>query len=155
MTDTQIGQRQRQIGNGLIRFSGAVLLVGSVVKFLHPAKAAAYMAFFGYENERLLMVAILEFVVAVMFLMRFTRPVGLLLSSAYLGGAIAVHVAYHPVVTTTPILAFDSSHPYLGCIPPVLVLFSTWGGIWLRYGSLPGLVERTRTEIAESAADAA
>ena len=136
MDHPTIPNAQIRLGSALVGFTGAVLLIGSVIKFLHPAKAAAYMAFFGYTNERLLLVSFLEFVVALVYLLRSTRPFGLLLASAYLGGAIAVHVAYHPMTTSTPIIEFDASHPYLGCIPPIFVLFCAWGGVWLQNRAL-------------------
>lgn len=132
MTDSTIHKGRLRLANSLVRFSGAVLLIGSVVKFLHPAKAVAYMAFFGFRDERLLLVAMLELVVSILFLLRSTRSIGLLLASAYLGGAIAVHVAHYTEVANTPILKFDSSHPYLGCIPAVLVLLCAWGGALLQ-----------------------
>ena len=129
-------------GNRLIRFSGTILLISSVVKFLHPAKAVAYMRFFGYVENTLFPIAAMELAIALLFLRRSTRVPGLMLVSAYMGGAIAAHVAYHPLTSTNPIILFDWNHPVLGMIPPVLVLAAAWVGAWLRHPELFG--ERRR-----------
>jgi hypothetical protein len=57
----------------------------------------------------------------------------LLLLSSYFGGAIAAHVAYHPITSTAPIIVFDGLHPYVGSLPPILVLVAAWMGAWLMH----------------------
>jgi len=136
MTGLTRYKRNVRAGNGLIKASGVILLISSIVKFLHPARAVAYMRFFGYENEKLYFIAAMELVIAVLFLRRSTRVPGLLLASAYLGGAIAAHVAYHPLIGNTPVILFDWNHPYLGSVPPALILLAAWGGVWLRHPEL-------------------
>jgi len=135
-------KRRVRWGNRLIRFSGTILLISSVVKFLHPAKAVAYMRFFGYAENTLLPIAAMELVIALLFLLRSTRVPGLILVSAYMGGAIAAHVAYHPLTSTNPIILFDWNHPVLGMTPPVLVLAVAWAGAWLRHPELFGREEK-------------
>ena len=134
--------RRLRCGNGLIRFSGTILLISSVVKFLHPAKAVAYMRFFGYMENTLFPIAAMELAIALLILRRSTRVPGLMLVSAYMGGAIAAHVAYHPLTSINPIILFDWNHPVLGMIPPVLVLAAAWAGAWLRHPELFRQVEK-------------
>ena len=47
-----------------------------------------------HRSSRIVVVAILEFASAVVFLVPKTRPFGLLLVSAYLGGAIAAQLGH-------------------------------------------------------------
>ncbi len=107
-------QKQARMGNALINFSGLVLVVSSLVKFLHPAKAVAYMRFLGYEHEKLFLIAGTEMLIAFLFLRRSTRAASLLLVSSYFGGAIAAHLADHPLSGTAPIIIFNANHHYLG-----------------------------------------
>ena len=141
--NSPVGDMRRvRWGNGLIRFSGTILLISSMVKFLHPAKAVAYMRFFGYMENTLFPIAAMELAIGLLFLRRSTRVPGLMLVSAYMGGAIAAHVAYHPLTSTNPIILFDWNHPVLGMIPPVLVLAAAWLGAWLRHPELFGREEK-------------
>ena len=131
--NTAINQTNLRLGNRLIQFSGVVLIISSMVKFLHPARAVAYMAFLGYSDEKLFLIAAMEVVIAFLFLRSSTRAAGLLLLSSYFGGAIAAHIAYHPIISNAPIIVFDGLHPYIGSLPPIVVLFAAWVGAWLRH----------------------
>jgi hypothetical protein len=117
-------------------FSGIVLILSSVVKFLHPAKAVAYMAFLGYVDEKLFLIAGIELAIAILFLYRPTRVVGALLVSGYLGGAIAAHLADHPLVGAAPIILFNAHHQYLGTLPGLVLLICAWAGLWLHHPEL-------------------
>jgi hypothetical protein len=129
-----------QIGHRLVAFSGGILLISSFVKFLHPAKAVAYMQFLGYTDEKLYVVAGIELIIAVVFLARPTRVFGTMLASGYLGGAIAAHLAHHPLIGTAPIIVFNYHHQYLGTIPAAVVLACAWAGTWLEQRSTdPGM----------------
>ena len=97
MTDSQKSQRRIRIGNALIRFGGVVLLFSSLVKFAHLAKPVAYMSFLGYQDGKMFLIAAIEMVIGVLFLLRATRAPGLLLVSSYFGGAIAAHLASSPL----------------------------------------------------------
>jgi hypothetical protein len=141
-----INQTNLRLGNRLIQFSGMVLIISSLVKFLHPARAVAYMAFLGYSDEKLFLIAAMEVVIALLFLRSSTRAAGLLLLSSYFGGAIAAHIAYHPITSNAPIIVFDALHPYTGSLPPVLVLVSAWMGVWLRHPEFFGRTGSRPTE---------
>lgn len=129
MTDS----RKLRIGNTLIRFAGIVLLFSSLVKFAHSAKPVAYMSFLGYQDAKMYLIAAIEVFIGVVFLRRATRTVGLLLLSSYFGGAIAAHLASHPLNSSAPIVVFNFHHPYLGALPAMMVLASAWIGVYLRH----------------------
>jgi hypothetical protein len=130
-------------GDTLIRFCGFGLLFSSAVKFLHPAKAVAYMASMGYEGETYYFIAALEMLIAIVFLFPSTRSVGLLLLSGYLGGAISAHLAIHRFNTGGPFLVYMANHPYVGALMPGVSLVLAWMGIWMRY---PGVLGSPREE---------
>ena len=143
MTDSQKIQGRIRIGNALIRFAGIVLLISSLVKFAHPAKPVAYMSFLGYEDGRMFLIAAIEMVIGILFLRRATRVAGLLFVSSYLGGAIAAHLASHPLNSSAPIVLFNFQHPYLGTLPAIAVLASTWTGVYLRHPEVLSNVNET------------
>jgi hypothetical protein len=129
--NSDISQTNLRWGRRLIQFSGVVLIISSMVKFLHPARAVAYMTFLGYSDEKLFLIAAMEAVIAFLFLRSSTRAAGLLLLSSYFCGAIAAHIAYHPITSSAPIIVFDGLHPYIGSLPPIVVLVAAWMGAWL------------------------
>lgn len=120
--------------NALIRFCGYGLILSSLVKFVHPPRAVAYMASMGFEGRMFLLVAILELISAVLFLMPATRRIGLLLVSSYLGGAIAAHLSVHRFFVGGPFLVYMAMHPYVGALVPAAVLTAGWAGMWLSNG---------------------
>ncbi len=118
-------------GHALVRFSGVTLIVSAGVKFLHPAKAVAYMGSMGYEGSTFYVIALLELVIAVLFLLPATRSLGLLFVSSYLGGAIAAHLAIHRFFTGGPFLVYMAHHPYVGATIPGFLLVAAWLGAYL------------------------
>jgi hypothetical protein len=118
-------------GDRLIRFCGSALIISSGVKFVHASKPVAYMASMGFEGSTFYVVAILELLSAILFLVPATRRLGLLLVSSYLGGAIAAHLAVHRFFTGGPFLVYMATHPYVGAIVPSVVLFAGWIGVGL------------------------
>ena len=140
-------ERHSRLGDGLIYFCVLGLAIGSIVKFLHPARVVAYMGFLGYQNSTLLLIAGLELMIATLFLLPSTRPAGLLLVSAYFGGAIASHLATHPLVSGGPFLEFNARHPYLGTLPATVFLASAWMGVWLREGRARTLSAKQRESL--------
>lgn len=103
-------------GNALI-FLGGLMLVGSAgAKFAHVPKVVSQLGAFGFEGNKLMLIAALEVVSAILFLVPQTRPFGLLLVSSFMGGAIATHLQH--------------SQPSL---QPAIVLSLLWLGVWLRH----------------------
>jgi hypothetical protein len=115
-TRTTSGDRLRRIaGIGLITLGGLVLLGSATAKFARLPKVVEEFDRLGFDGGKLTLVAVLEVAGAVLFLAPATRPLGLLLVSAYLGGAIATHVQH------------DDSP-----LGPALILALIWVGTWLR-----------------------
>jgi hypothetical protein len=133
MTDYLKLQTRIRIGNALIRFAGVVLLFSSLITFAHPPKPVAYMSFLGYQDGKMFLVAAIELVIGALFLWRATRALGLLLVSSYFGGAIAAHLASHPLNMSAPIVVFNFHHPYLGALPAVVMLATAWFGVYFRH----------------------
>lgn len=146
-TARAISRRRAAFGNGLIDFCVFVMIAGGILKTLHPAKVVAYMGSMGYQGAALFLIAGLELFCAILFLLPATRVYGLLLVSAYFGGAISAHLAHHPPVVGGPFLTYMSMHPYAGSLVPSLVLACAWAGIWLRH---PEMFPARRTAAGEA-----
>ena len=72
----------------------------------------------GFGSEKITLVAALELLSALLFLLPVTRSVGLPFASAFLGGAIAAHVR---------------AGEFAGALWPALFMSVCWMGVWLRY----------------------
>ena len=119
-------------GNRLFGFSAIAILVSSVVKFLHPPKPMAYLASMGYEGNTVFVIAAAEMAIAILCLLPATRRAGLLLISAFLGGAVASHIAIHRAFTGGPFITFMAYHPYTGAMIPGALLAIAWAGDYLQ-----------------------
>jgi hypothetical protein len=106
---------RRMVGSVLIYLTGFVLIGSAATKFAHVPKVVSELGAMGFEGNRLMMIAALEAVSALLFLIQSIRSAGLLLVSAYMGGAIATHVGH--------------GQPAL---QPAFFLFLLWLGVWLR-----------------------
>ncbi len=111
-----IGKSRRITGNILIFLLGLVLVASGSAKFAHVPKVVEQMGLAGIEGWRLTFVAFLEISSAVLFLFPLTRSLGLLLVSAFLGGAIATHLEHG-----------------LPFIQPAIFLALLWLGALLRH----------------------
>jgi hypothetical protein len=103
-------------GNGFIYFSSFLLLGSAAAKLLPVKPVAIGMAALGFFGSKLIFIAFLEIASALLFAYRPTRSFGLLMLSAYLGGAIAVHVGHDQLP-----------------LQPAIVLAAVWLSVWLRY----------------------
>ena len=104
------------VSNILIFLPSIALLASSITKFAHILAIVAQMTALGFSGPKLMVVAVLEFASAVVFLIPKTRHLGLLLVSSYLGGAIAVQLGHS-----------------LPPEPPAVLLALIWIGTWLGY----------------------
>jgi hypothetical protein len=102
------------------------LLASAAAKFARVPLVAAELGAFGFTGGRLTLIAIAELVSAALFLVRRTRAAGLLLVSAFLGGAIATHLQHDRSV-----------------LQPGVVLGLLWLGAWLRHPEALWSVVRT------------
>ena len=148
--DSLTTEKRRRRGNWLINFCVIGLIASSLFKFSRLSGPIAYMASLGYKDRAYFLIAGLELLVAIVFYLRPTRLLGLLLVSAYFGGAISAHLATsRPSFARSPYMAYMLSHPAAGIIPAGVFLASAWIGVWLRYPELlSSLSERTVMSLA-------
>jgi uncharacterized membrane protein YphA (DoxX/SURF4 family) len=111
-----IGKSRRITGNILIFLLGLVLVASAGAKLAHIPKVVEQMGAMGVDGWRLTFVAFLEVSSAILFLLPLTRSLGLLLVSAYMGGAIATHV--------------EHGQPF---VQPAIFLALLWLGALLRH----------------------
>jgi len=81
----------------MIYLLGAVLVGSAVAKFAQIPKVVSQMNAAGFDSPRLMLIVMLEADGAILFMMPRTQVLGLLLVSAYLGGAIAYTSGTQPV----------------------------------------------------------
>lgn len=122
---TSSGKGGAIAGSFLVYLVGVLLVGSSVAKFAGIPKVVEHLAALGFDGPRLTLIATLEILSAVLFVVPRTRVVGLLLASAYLGGAIATHIQHGQPPSQ-----------------PAFVLALMWAGIWLRY---PGFISSLST----------
>lgn len=116
MNQSSISKGRRIAANILIGLGGLMLIGSACAKLAHVPKVANELANFGFDGNKLMMIAILELACALLYLVPFTRSIGVLMVSAYMGGAVATHVQH--------------DHPF---IQPAIVLAILWLGAWLRH----------------------
>ena len=116
-TATSHSKVQNTVSNILIFLPTIAVLASSFKKFAHVPASVAQMTAVGFSGPKLMIVAVLELASAVVFLVPRTRSFGLLLVSAYLGGAIAAQLGHS-----------------LPPEPPAVLLTLIWIGTWLRNG---------------------
>ena len=118
-------------GNLLVFLPGAVLAGSAVAKFAQIPKVVLQMAALGFCGPRLMLIGGLELTSAALYLASRTRPIGFLLASAYLGGAIAAHVGHGEPPTQ-----------------PGIFLALLWIGAWLRHPEVLWYLSRGKTSSA-------
>jgi hypothetical protein len=129
--ENPVSKSRKIAGKALLYFCVFGMIASSAIKFLQPPNAVAYLGALGYEHGTYFLIAALELLCGVIFMFKSTRSLGLLLVSAYFGGAISAHWASHPSVTGGPFLTFMLNHPFIGSFDPGIFLFSAWIGTWL------------------------
>jgi uncharacterized membrane protein YphA (DoxX/SURF4 family) len=103
---------------------GAFMLFGAVMKLLKPDAVIEEFARLGYPDSTITPLAITEIACAILFLIPRTAPLGAILLTGYLGGAIATHVR-----------AGDGQF-YM----PALIAVVAWIALYLRMPKLRALV---------------
>ncbi len=130
--------RSSVIGSRFIVGSALVLVASSMLKFLHPGAVLTYLSSMGFEDADVYLIAVIELATAVLLLFPRTRTVGLFMASAYLGGAVAAHLAIHRFTTNDPFVAFMAMHTHIGILEPGVLLSALWFGTWLSQRPLRG-----------------
>ncbi len=87
--NASVSRKRRITGNVLIVLGGLMLIGSAGAKFAHVPKVVTELVAMGFDGNKLMLIAILEILSALLFLIPVTRSFGLLLVSSFLGGAIA------------------------------------------------------------------
>ena len=103
-------------GTVLITLGGLLLLASAAAKLTRVPQVVAQLGAFGFGGHKLTLIATAEVLSSLLFLIPRTRSAGLLLVSAFLGGAIATHMQHDQSV-----------------LQPAAVLAFLWLGAWLRH----------------------
>lgn len=111
-----VSRKQRTVGAALTTLVGIILLCSASAKFVHVPAIVSNLAAVGITDNKLVFVATLEALSALLFLIARTRSAGLLLVSAFLGGAIATHLQHSESIAQ-----------------PSIVLGLSWLAVWLQY----------------------
>jgi hypothetical protein len=111
-----IGKRRRITGTALVVLASVMLIGSAGAKLAHVPKVVTELGAMGFDGNKLIFIATLEILSAVLFLVPVTRSIGLLMVSSYMGGAIATHVGHDQPL-----------------IQPAMVLVIFWLGTWLRH----------------------
>jgi hypothetical protein len=106
-----------RVGAILIYLLSFLLAASAFVKFARVPEPASQLAELGFGGIKLFWIAVLEVLSAALFAYPRTRSFGLLMTTAYLGGAIATHVG----------------HDQLAAFRPAIVLALFWIAGWLRH----------------------
>jgi hypothetical protein len=105
-------------GTVLIALCGVALLGSAGTKLAGVKGAVRALENNGFAG-RVALIGAGEALSAALFLIPQTRPIGLLLVSAHLGGAIATHMQHRQSI-----------------VPPAAFLGAVWLGVWLNHASL-------------------
>ncbi len=124
-------------GTVLITLGGLLLLGSAAAKLAHVPKVVAQMASLGFDGHKLTFVGLLEVASAVLFLVPYTRSIGLLLVSSFMGAVIAIHMAHDQSI-----------------VAPSIILILVWFGAVVRHREVMWSVQAmgaapVRTAIAE------
>jgi hypothetical protein len=120
---------RRALWAGRILSGLAVLFLAfdAVGKLLRPAPVVAGTTQLGYPGSVILPLGLIQVVCLLAYLLPRTAPLGALLWTGYLGGAVATHVRVgSPLLTHT--------------LFPIYVAAFLWLGLWLRDGRLRALL---------------
>jgi hypothetical protein len=115
-----------RIGAILLYLLSFLLAASAAVKFARVPAPAAELAGLGFAGIKLFWIAVLEITSAALLVYSRTRSFGILMISAYLGGATATHVGH------------DQS-PYR----PAIVLALLWLACWLRHPQMLWRADRS------------
>ena len=110
-------QGRAVVGSVLIYLVGIALLASSGLKFGQLPPVLAQFRELGYEGTKLTFLGVGEICCSILFMIPYTRSLGLLLISSYLGGAIATHVG----------------HGQPAALGPAIILALAWLGVSLRH----------------------
>lgn len=127
--------RKRNVtGTVLITLCSILLLASATAKLAQVPAVVNQLVAAGFSPHKVIFVALLEITSSLLFLIPATRSIGLLLVSAFLGGAIATHLQHSQSISG-----------------PSVILVLVWLGVWLRHPEV--LWSRYPSHFGTAAAD--
>lgn len=102
------------------------LLVDALMKLIKPAPVVEATVKLGYSESTILPLGIVLLISTVLYLVPRTAILGAILSTGYLGGAVATHVR--------------ASEGLFSIFFPVIFGVMLWAGLWLRDDRLQKLI---------------
>ncbi|CAA9318242.1 MAG: Membrane protein [uncultured Gemmatimonadaceae bacterium] len=119
--------RTRRAGGILTGVAGLFLAFDAAIKFLATREAVAGTVQLGWAPHHLPILGLLELACLILYLVPRTAPLGAVLWTGYLGGAIATHLRLdNPLFSHT--------------LFPLYVAACVWGGLYLRDARVRALV---------------
>jgi len=123
-------QQRLKLWAGRILSAIPVLLMvaSAVIKLMHPPQVVEiFVGKFGYPQDVLSVIGVLELGCAVLYAIPRTAVLGAVLMTGYLGGAVATHVRVNDVFA-----------------PPLILGVLAWLGLYLREDRLRSLLPLRR-----------
>ena len=112
----RVGRGRHIAGNVLIAIVASALVGAASAKLVHAPFLVNQLRPFGFDDTWISILGVIELCSAILFAIRRTRALGLLLITGFLGGAIATHI----------------EHGQSPAQPAVLLAIG-WTGVWLRH----------------------
>ena len=125
LTSVSPSRRAVWVGRGLTALAAAFLAFDASVKVLALPIAADATAKLGWPVEVVPTIGAVQIICLVAYLIPRTAPLGAILWTGYLGGAVATHVRV--------------GNPMFETIFPIIVATILWTGLWLRDRRVRGL----------------
>jgi hypothetical protein len=122
--------RAVRIGRTLSALAIAFLALDGGMKALRLAPAVDSSVQLGYAADLILGLGVLELACLALYALPRTAPLGALLLTGYLGGAVATHVR--------------AGSPVFSAIFPAIIGALVWGGLYLRDARLRALAAAVR-----------
>jgi len=119
--DGPLSKFRQRSGDAFIAVGGSIMLLSGCLKFAYLPLVVAEMTSLGMTGWKLELVASLEVLSGLLFLVPRLRSLGLPLASAYLGAAVAAHIR---------------SDQYFAVFPTMAIVGCCWLGAALRHPHL-------------------
>ncbi len=110
---------RRRSGGALTALPAAFLLLDAVLHLLRPDAVVQSFTDLGYPVDLARPLGLLELVCLALYLLPRTAPLGAVLLTGYLGGAVSAHARLQDALLSTTLF-------------PVYLGIALWAGLWLR-----------------------
>ncbi|MEO6879470.1 MAG: DoxX family protein [Mycobacteriaceae bacterium] len=119
LTTTGSSGARRRTGWALTALAAAFLAVDAVLHVVRPDAVVQSFTDLGYPVDLARPLGLLELVCLALYLLPRTAPLGAVLLTGYLGGAVSAHARLQDALLSTTLF-------------PVYLGLALWAGLWLR-----------------------